>query len=257
MDTGLLTCEDADCQPCVGDGYEGKEMTVAAEYLHWRFRKGTLARESFDLGAHVGLWSAFLVGEYGRYGGGHIYALEPDPKNFEALAENARRLLVKTGMVGVEPVQAAAWSANRELLIKRDKHPARHSVVEPVLRGPNGGSGTSDNFCRGIAIDSVLVRDDQPKSLDFVKVDIEGTELFAMNGMRQTIEDNPLLLVLIEYSFEHFVRYGYNTEKMTAFMNTCGMRFARPEDERLAASVASGGLVKIFFTKGDSPWRSK
>jgi FkbM family methyltransferase len=250
MDSGLVTCGDADCQPCVGDGYEGREMAVAAEYLRWRFRNGTLARESLDLGAHVGLWSAFLAGEYARYGGGHVYALEPDSGNFKALAENARRF-AKAGTAGVEPVQAAAWSSDCMLALKRSVHPARHSVME---LGPF--SSDSDPSCRGIVIDNIPTRDNRPKVLDFVKVDVEGAELHAMNGMRQTIEDNPTLLALIEYSSEHFARYGCNTEKMTAFMKASGMRFARPEDGRLAGLVAAnGGLVKLFFTKGDSPWQ--
>lgn len=252
-DHGLATCGFPGCKPCTDGGYEGREMAVAAEYLRWRFQGGTLVRESLDLGAHVGLWSAFLAGEYKRYGGGCVYALEPDPDNFRALAENARRL-AKAGMTDVKPVQAAAWSSDRTLALKRSRHPARHSVTKPGPFSPD-----SNLPCRGIAIDGIPTCDSRPKTLDFVKVDVEGAELAAMNGMRRTVGDNPTLLALVEYSPRHFARYGYDIKKMTAFMGAIGMRPARPADITLLVKIASApnGIAKVFFTKGDSPWRSK
>lgn len=246
-DRGYTTCGHPDCKPCTDDGYESKEMAVVAEYLYWRLREKKLARKSLDLGAHVGLWSAFLAVEYVRYGGGCIYAFEPDPENFRALTKNTQEF-ARAGATGIRPVQAAAWNSNRTLLLKPGYSPASRYVAESGPYGPDSGFP-----CKGITIDSVPACG--TVTLDFVKVDVEGAELPVMNGMRQTLEDNPTLLVLIEYCAAHFARYGYGTEKMTAFMNASGMRFARPDDEEAADLVQTDGLKKIFFTKGDSPWQ--
>lgn len=248
-DANLLTCGYDGCRPCEANNYEGAEMAVAAEYLHWRFGGGTLARESLDLGAHVGLWSAFLAELYSRYGGGTIYALEPDLFNFEVLCKNAQ-LLAKAKMTGVMPIYAAAWNANEKLSLQRNVNPARHYVTGRLDPGQ-----TDDPATVGIALDNVPTAGGGPKSLDFVKVDVEGAELNAMSGMARTMGANELLLVLVEYYPEHFARYGYGTGEMTAFMTTNGLRFARPVDKTHADAVAArGGIAKVFFTKGDSPW---
>jgi len=255
-DTGLSTCGYKGCGPCELPNYEGKERAIVAEYLHWRFGKGTLAHVSLDLGAHVGLWSVFLANEYTHYGVGVIYAFEPNTVSYKALCENAE-LLRSRGINGVVPVCAAAWNVNAKLALHTDSGPARHYVTNQIdLQLKNGEKLSAAPSCNGIAIDNIPTTDNGPKTLDFVKVDVEGAELNAMNGMANTIKANDRLLVLIEYYREHFGRYGYGIKEMTTFMTTNGLQFARPVDEINVNKVtAQGGIAKIFFTKGDSPWR--
>ena len=44
--------------------------------------------------------------------------------------------------------------------------------------------------------------------VDFVKVDVEGAELFVLRGMRRVIEENPHISVVIEFAPEHLIRAG-------------------------------------------------
>ncbi len=248
VDTGLSTCGFKNCAPCKMDGYESNEMTVVSEYLHWKFKNRTLVRESLDIGAHVGLWSAYLATEYAKYGGGSIFALEPEPRNFRFLAKNAEEL-ARLGLLGVQPVMVAAWNTTETLSIQCDQNPGRHRVTNKIVHS------RQTPLCKGIAIDDVSINDGGPRLLDFVKIDVEGAELNVLNGMRQTLEDNESILLLVEFSLEHFAKYGYNVRQISGFIKATGLSYARPMDKKAVVNIRGGDIRNIFFVKGDSPWQ--
>lgn len=245
---GMTPCGFKGCSPCEMDDYEAREMIVVSEYLFWKFGHGKMSYESLDIGAHVGLWSAFLASEYHKFLGGTVYALEPEPQNFKVLKANAELFVTKD--IGIIPQMFAAWNKTTSLVIQKQINPGRHYVTDSVMRGRDVP------ICTGVAIDDITTKDGASKRLDFIKIDVEGAELNVMNGMRQTIEQQSNVLVLVEYSLDHFDRYGYNVTAINSFMKAIGLQFARSEDEQSATTIRGGQIKKIFFTKGDSPWKN-
>ncbi len=248
IDYGMTSCGFKGCSPCVMNDYEAREMIMVTEYLYWKFSNGKMTRESLDIGAHVGLWSAFLASEYNKYGGGTVYALEPEPRNFKVLEANAE--LFVTEDTGIVPRMFAAWNTTTSLVIQKQTNPGRHYVTDSVMRGRDVP------ICTGVAIDDITTKDGTSKQLDFIKIDVEGAELNVMNGMRRTIEQQSDILVLVEYSLNHFAKYGYDVKAINSFMEAIGLQFARPEDKQSATGIRGGQIKKIFFTKGDSLWKN-
>lgn len=124
-----------------------------------------------DLGAYDGdtirEFTAYTKGKYN-----HIYALEPDPKNFRKLSKNTENL------TNIDIYNMGAWSKRDTLIFDRQ------------------GSRNSKLSSKGIPVevcdfDSLI---DSPVTM--IKMDIEGSELQALSGAEQTIKAyNPKLYI--------------------------------------------------------------
>lgn len=117
-----------------------------------------------DCGAYDGdTIREFTASTDGKYN--HIYALEPDGKNFKKLCRNTN------GMQGLFLYNAGAWCKNETLFF--EKKAGRNSKLSSV--------GEPTEFK---AIDD-LINDD---SVSLIKMDIEGAELKALCGCEKTIK---------------------------------------------------------------------
>ena len=120
-----------------------------------------------DGGAHVGAWSAHLAVFFEI-----VLAFEPEPANFECLRSNVPA-----------NVECFPWALGE----KR----GRGSLHEPVNPG-NSGAGW---IVEGSDFDIVPL-DEMAKRADFLKLDVEGYEPFAIQGAAKLIErSRPVILV--------------------------------------------------------------
>ncbi len=132
-----------------------------------------------DMGAYNGdtvLEHAELTDN--RYG--HIYALEPDPRNFRKLTDNTAQL------ERITCCNAAAWSEDGELYF--DAKSGRNSLV---TADSEGGKKTA---C--IAGDSLTDR------AAFIKMDVEGAESQALDGCRRSLENGASLICALYHRTE-------------------------------------------------------
>jgi len=150
------------------------EMTVQSDYEsdEVRIHAGDTV---IDCGAHVGVFCRYAL----RRGAGRVVAIEPDPTNIACLEANLAQEIAD-GRVKV--VKAGVWDRRTRL-----------TLSEPAGKS-SGAESFLDESPTAKKIEGVLVLplDDIVRELrldrvDFIKMDIEGAERFALQGAGQTI----------------------------------------------------------------------
>ena len=140
--------------------YQIKKLRAAISYC-------TSFRGAIDVGAHVGTWSMQLAKRFA-----HVYAFEPMATHRECFALN-----VDAPNVTLYPVA----------LGERAARVAMHT--NPTSSGDTWVSGAGD--VQMYALDSLELAE-----VDFVKLDCEGYELFALRGGEQMLKRwRPVVIV--------------------------------------------------------------
>lgn len=141
------------------------------EVLFARFAEKT--RDFFDVGAHIGYYSAYLSPLVRR-----VYAFEPHPGNRDALARNAER------------------AGNVEVIAKAVSSQTGEGVFNI---GPDNSTSGINRQGRPIRVpltaidDFVAERGNADPAL--IKIDTEGHDVEVLKGMRRTVaKSQPLIL---------------------------------------------------------------
>jgi FkbM family methyltransferase len=149
---------------CLTGLYEPPVTRVVQRHLRPR---GTLV----DVGANWGYFSLLAAPAVGPEG--TVFALEPDPRQFEALTRNVSA----NGFRQVAPLQAAASAEEGRLsLVGYDEGQANRGVSR--VAGPSAPGRRFD--VRAMSVD--LLTAACPR-VDVVKIDVEGAEDAVLDGM--------------------------------------------------------------------------
>lgn len=172
---------------------------------------------AFDIGANMGAYSFWL--ERALPAQDVIYAFEASPET----AERLRRHLTASRARKVLVVQAACIEINRTVEFFLSHHHHSSSVVESFAHAQVATSQRASLRVQGIALDNFM--SGVPHPVRFIKIDIEGGAVFALQGMKETIarhrplilieshtpdEDRAISQVLVTNTYEAF---RLNTEK--------------------------------------------
>jgi len=135
-----------------------------------------------DVGANIGVNTAWFADRVGR--GGTVHAFEPEPENF------ARLRTAVGGRPNVTLVQAAVAEASgeRSLYLSPDLN-VDHRVYDP-------GDGRRRVTIRSVALDDYFAPD---RPVGFVKIDIQGFECQALRGMRRVLAQPACTGLVFEY----------------------------------------------------------
>jgi len=128
-----------------------------------------------DCGANIGVF----VRESLDAGAKTVVAIEPAPENIECLRRNFKGEIA-SGRVIVYP--KGVWDKDDWLTLHIDDH---NSAADSFLINPKGSHETGEKFPL-TTIDKLVAELNLP-SVDFIKMDIEGAEVKALNGGRETI----------------------------------------------------------------------
>jgi len=135
-----------------------------------------------DVGAHLGLFTRLAL----ERGAGLVVGFEPEPVNAECLRKTFGDQ-IRRGSVKV--MEAAAWSSQGTLKFER-----------PPLKNTGTGrvSGTGGQSVRATTIDAA-VRELGLQRVDFIKMDIEGSERHALAGAQQALRSFAPKLAICVY----------------------------------------------------------
>jgi FkbM family methyltransferase len=139
-----------------------------------QFKNGDIV---VDAGARIGTFAAKISDAVGNEG--RVIAIEPEPHNYACLRKN-----IETNRLNnVTAVKKMLWSRTQPLDLYLSGNSSAHSAYWDDFYGLTGESmraeaDTLDNILETLGIHSA----------DFIKMDIEGSEIEALKGMKRTLE---------------------------------------------------------------------
>lgn len=175
------------------DGYDPRIRQTFAPMIP---RGGCVVDGGAFLGSHTVAY-AEAVGRVGL-----VVAFEPAPRQLECLLHNVRHL------PQVEVMPTALYSHETTLWLTPNRYNAGATVV--------GDKNDVDAF----EVKAVALDDFDWDRLDFIKLDVEGLVLRALEGARRVLSTyNPLVVVEVGDNLELF---GDFTEDVVAYMDALG-----------------------------------
>jgi FkbM family methyltransferase len=163
----------------VADGcFEPVETSLLAREIH----EGDVV---LDVGANIGYYTllfAKLVGPRGK-----VFAFEPDANNFQLLKKNVRA----NGLGNVVLVpKAVADTSGKAMLHLCPDNKGDHRMYD-------SGDGRPMVEVETIALDDYFA--DHRGSINFIKMDIQGSEAAALRGMRRLLERHRGVKLVTEF----------------------------------------------------------
>jgi FkbM family methyltransferase len=211
----------------LGGGYETVETALVLDLV----RPGQVV---LDIGANIGYYTllfARLVGATGR-----VVAFEPDPQSFSLLQKN----IAENHYGNVTAFRVAVSNVNSDLTLFRD----RFNNLDHRLTSP--GRDSAALTIEAVRLDDFLPgRLDRP--IDLIKMDIQGSEGLAFEGMRSTLglDGGPLLLT--EYWPVGLEQSGVGAERFLRLLDAAGYRlFDIMSELGISHEASIGELLETY-----------
>jgi FkbM family methyltransferase len=163
-----------------------------------------------DAGAYAGYYTLLfseLVGAEGK-----VYAFEPHPENIAAVRHNIRNSRYPENIVVVP--KAVSNQVGSAQIYQHQNDTAKTSLYTDVsIKAPLSITATT--------IDAFLSEQGISK-IDLIKLDIEGAEQSALDGMQNLIAASKRLMLIVECSPEILTRVGSTPAAFIAQLHKCG-----------------------------------
>ena len=172
-----------------------------------------------DIGANIGFYTKILSHLVGPRG--TVYAFEPDPANFSRLSQNLSQYS------NIRLVPKALGSENITLNL----------YVSPKLNVDHQTYDIGENRRRIPVLCTTLDKFLGSKTkLDFMKIDIQGFDYFALLGARKVLKSSPSCTVVGEYWPYGLNKSGIQPEKYLQLISSLGFKIqlfghADPQDK--------------------------
>ncbi len=169
-----------------------------------------------DIGANIGYYSlifAELVGDTGK-----VYAFEPDPSNFALLCQN----IELNDYDNIEPIQKAVSNDNTVLNLHLcDANYGMHRIYDSICCSEQ------------VEVEAIRLDDffaDFKGAINFIKMDIEGAEYAALQGMQQLLTQHQAVKLLMEFSPAALFEFGIEPQIFLDFLIKNNFKLQLVED---------------------------
>ena len=172
-----------------------------------------------DAGANIGLWAMGAARRAGRDGA--VHAFEPVPDNFEELRSN----IELNALAQVHAVQCGLSDRKGR------------ATIYAATNGNSGMASLAQSAGVDCALDIELTTlDDYCEAkkivrVDFLKMDVEGAELAVLEGGRELLKKEPM--ILFEVSEQTARPFGRSTTEVKAYLSEMGFQSFRVCRRRL------------------------
>jgi FkbM family methyltransferase len=159
-----------------------------------------------DIGANIGFLT--LLGCHLTGNNGYVYAFEANPEVYKTLEEN---IMINGYKKKTILYNKAVHSENTRLQFTWNTHRDGSGRIVTEVQ-----SGLAQNHCEidAIALDSIL----SGKKIDFIKIDVEGSEPYVLDGMKKIIQSNKDMKVILEWNTKHMKQRAASPENTADFL---------------------------------------
>jgi len=196
----VLDKNDLDISQQIKDSGWYKDEEYETKLFKKKLREGM---RFLDLGANIGFYSIFarsIIGEKGL-----VISFEPFPKN----ANLIRKSVKLNRYDNVVVVEAAVSNKHgKAKLYLSPEYYTENSLIDLEFTYPKNWKGQRAIDVKVITIDDFLGKKIKNFCVDFIKMDIEGSEHKALRGMKKTIEQNESLALMTEFWPNGLIKNG-------------------------------------------------
>lgn len=171
-----------------------------------------------DLGANIGYF-ACIMAKKARFG--KTIAVEADPAICQYIQDNLHINFLENVS---EVICGAISDKMGELTLhRRVTRSGNTSIIDvgDAFARSKGEPPTETFVVPSFTIDSLLPKMDG--RVDFIKIDVEGAEVMAFDGARETIRSNPQINILMEWSPGQIRAAGFEIEPFLAQLRDYGL----------------------------------
>lgn len=188
--------------------YSGEYEPAVTKLINKLLQPGDVC---VDIGANVGYHTVLFSSLVGNTG--HVHSFEPLPDLFQSLQSNVDL----NCMTNVTCNQTAVYQDTRPIVIYL---PATGNCGSGAQFKRKHHSGDSVR-CQAVDLDH-YVNDLKVKDIDLIKLDIEGTELLALKGMKNILSRSVPPHVICEVIPELMLDADYTSEELFQFLASLG-----------------------------------
>jgi FkbM family methyltransferase len=206
-------------------GYETQGQSFVERYL----RPGMVV---LDVGAHHGYYTLLaskLVSSTGR-----VFSFEPSPRERKALSLHVR--LNRCRNVRVQVLALGSRNGRAEFHLVEHAETGLNSLMPPACAFPTSvvlvDVTTLDGWLQGQNI----------RHVSFIKMDVEGGELAALQGATGILERQPRPVIFVEIQDIRTQPWGYPAKRILEFLSARGYKWF---------DIASEGLLTELDTDPD------
>lgn len=192
-----------------------------------------------DVGANIGYFTVLAAQLVGP--GGRVVAVEASP----SLADKIRRNVAMNGHRGTVTVwHRAAWSGSERLKLHERVHYGANSSLASV--GAANLEELADTEVtvevEAVALDDLL---GDLQRIDLLKLDVEGAEVHAMEGLARTVAAHPEMTMMVEWAPEQIRLMGDDPGDLVALLTGAG--YGLRLMERDLAPITSAELLDLPY----------
>lgn len=202
----------------------GEKEPFTAELFARAVREGDTV---IDGGSYLGFYALLAARRVGPEG--TVLAFEPNPELFEAMRRNVRENGFDDRVIPL-PVGIGAGRGRSPFYIGEGDG-SKSSLFEPKrLRDVT--------VAESMSLDEGL----GARPVDLVKLDIEGGEIDALRGMRETLTESPDPTLIVECNPTALARAGKSPRTLLRELDTAGLEVDAIDDERWELRPVSEAL---------------
>lgn len=217
------------CTSCYGGACETSSLNFAKNFV----QEGMTV---LDIGAHVGMYSIALSPKVGSHG--KIYAIEASPIPFTALQHNAEMYS------SIIPINGAAW--NNPCIVEIDTN---HSTAGHYISLPDNHAVFETQQLQTVqayALDDYFSDD---FTVDFVKMDIEGAEYYALQGMRNILSRSASVGLIMEINIIAAKAWGIKVSDIFNFLEELSFQFVNGDKQYWVSCIDDSVGGNLHFIK--------